>query len=361
MELPAYMEAMVLEEAGCPLQLKRVPVPRPLPDQILVKIRACGICRTDLHILDGDLKHPRLPLIPGHEIIGTVVKAGTRVTRLRPGDTVGIPWLAHTCGHCRFCRQGHENLCDSPLFTGYTLDGGFAQYAVAYEQFAFLIPPVYQDSSGAPLLCAGLIGYRSYSLLPDHVETLGLYGFGAAAHILIQIARKAGKDVYVFTRAEDLPGQQFALELGAVWAGSSESDAPNKLDAAIIFAPDGRLIPRALENVGKGGVVICGGIHMSDIPAFPYRILWGERSIHSVANLTRVDGDRFLELAPQIPIKTTTTCFPLSRANEAIDLLKRGMIRGAAVLVMDPGAADSAQNKERKEDDGLSEQVTVYN
>ncbi|HEY0899269.1 MAG TPA: zinc-dependent alcohol dehydrogenase family protein [Sphingobacteriaceae bacterium] len=360
------MDAMVFDEPGRPLQLKKIPVPRPLPDQVLVKVLACGICRTDLHILDGDLKQPKLPLVPGHEIIGIVVKTGTKVTMLRLGDVVGIPWLAHTCGRCRFCLQGRENLCDSPLFTGYTLDGGFARYAVAYEQFAFPMPPLYQNPSGAPLMCAGLIGYRAYSMIPEHSQTLGLYGFGAAAHILIQIARAAGKKVYVFTRKDDRTTQQFARDLGAVWAGSSDESPPVKLDAAIIFAPDGRLIPHALQNVDKGGVVVCGGIHMSDVPGFPYRILWEERMIRSVANLTRQDGELFLELAPRIPVTITTTCFPLEQANEAIDLLRSGSIRGAAVLVMDAdvevlASKEGAMGQEQKIDDGLSGQVTVQN
>ncbi len=295
MNLPGTMQAMVMEQPRQPLVLKRVSVPVPSQHQVLVKVIACGVCRTDLHILDGELTKPRLPLIIGHEIIGIVVKRGNAVTHLNVGDTIGIPWLGYTCGECKYCRNDKENLCENALFTGYTIDGGYAEYMVAYEKYCFPIAGQYANASGSPLLCAGLIGYRSYSMIGDHVTKLGIYGFGAAAHILIQLAIYQGKKIYAFTRDNDKEAQSFALKLGASWAGNSSESPPEKLDAAIIFAPVGELVPKALLDVDKGGIIVCGGIHMSDIPAFPYRILWEERVIRSVANLTRKDGGRVFE------------------------------------------------------------------
>lgn len=334
MNSPDLMQAMVLEEANHTLVLKTIPVPSPNDEQVLVKIIACGVCRTDLHIVDGELNKPKLPLIPGHEIVGVIVKKGKEATRLREGDVVGIPWLGYTCGKCKYCRTGKENLCENALFTGYSIDGGYAEYTVAYEKYCFSLSEVYANASGAPLLCAGLIGYRSYSMIGDHVTNLGIYGFGAAAHILIQLAIHQNKKIFAFTREGDKDAQTFALNLGAVWAGDSAQSPPEKLDAAIIFAPVGNLVPQALINLDKGGIVVCGGIHMSDIPTFPYKILWEERVIRSVANLTRKDGDEFLKLAPKVPIKTETEIFPLQKANEALDNLRAGKVHGAAVLVM---------------------------
>lgn len=334
MHLPENMYAMVLPAAHAPLQYTRLPVPQPGPGQVLVKIIACGICRTDLHITDGELKTPRLPLIPGHEIVGVVVKTGMGAQRLQPGTAVGIPWLGYTCGTCRYCSAGQENLCVQARFTGYTLDGGYAEYTVAYEQFCFPLPASYVNAAGAPLLCAGLIGYRSYCMAGAGIQTLGLYGFGAAAHILIQVARYEGKRVYAFTRKNDRRTQQFAKELGAVWAGDASVQPPEPLDAAIIFAPAGELVPQALSHTGKAGTVVCGGIHMSDIPAFPYRLLWEERVIRSVANLTREDGEAFLRLAPLVPVHTAVQTYPLYEANKALNDLRDGKINGAAVLVM---------------------------
>lgn len=331
---PDSMQAMVMEEANHPLVLKTIPIPSPNEQQVLVKIIACGVCRTDLHIVDGELNKPKLPLIPGHEIVGVIVKKGKEVTRLEEGDVVGIPWLGYTCGKCKYCRTGKENLCENALFTGYTIDGGYAEYTVAYEKYCFPFSEGYANASGAPLLCAGLIGYRSYSMIGDHVTNLGIYGFGAAAHILIQLAIYQNKKIFAFTREGDKDAQAFALNLGAVWAGDSAQWPPEKLDAAIIFAPVGNLVPQALINLDKGGIVVCGGIHMSDIPSFPYKILWEERVIRSVANLTRKDGEEFLKLAPQVPIKTETQVFPLPKANEALDNLRAGKVHGAAVLVM---------------------------
>ena len=336
MELPQTMKAMVLEKQGSPLVLKTLPLPEYPEGKVLVKVIACGICRTDLHIYDGELKHPKLPLILGHEIIGTVVrkaKENSQLTILKAGDIVGIPWLGYTCGECRYCIKGKENLCENAKFTGYTLDGGFAEYTSAYEKYCFPVSANYGNPSGAPLLCAGLIGYRSYSMIGKDFENLGIYGFGAAAHILIQIAIHQKKNVYAFTRAGDLSSQEFARKLGAVWAGDSSQACPVKLDAAIIFAPVGSLVPKALKDVDKGGIVVCGGIHMSDIPSFPYEILWEERTIRSVANLTREDAYEFLELIKEIPVKTETEIFKLDRANEAIEKLRAGKINGAAVLV----------------------------
>lgn len=334
MQLPSTMQAMVLEQQGQPLVLKTLPIPQPLDKQVLVKIIACGICRTDLHITDGELTHPKLPLIIGHEIVGMVVKKGSAVAVLKEGDIVGIPWLGYTCGKCKYCLQGKENLCENALFTGYTINGGYAEYTVANEQYCFPLDKKYANASGAPLLCAGLIGYRSYSMIDEAAETIGIYGFGAAAHLIAQAAVFQRKKIYAFTRDGDLKAQQFALQLGAEWAGDSSKPAPVKLDAAIIFAPVGNLIPKALQNVDKGGKVVCGGIHMSDIPSFSYDILWEERSIQSVANLTRKDGEAFLKLAAQANIKTETKLFQLHEANEALQELRTGKFNGAAVLMM---------------------------
>ncbi|QVW35820.1 zinc-dependent alcohol dehydrogenase family protein [Geobacter sulfurreducens] len=330
------MRAMLFEEVGKPLRPVRVPVPEPGPGEVLLKVHACGICRTDLHIVDGELTEPALPLIPGHQIVGSVAKLGEGVERFREGTRVGVPWLGATCGACRYCRSGRENLCDHARFTGYQRDGGFAEFTVADARFCFPIPGGYPDLQAAPLLCAGLIGYRSL-VMAGEGERLGIYGFGAAAHIVTQVARFRGWRVYAFTRPDDRAGQAFAREMGAVWAGASHERPPEELDAAIIFAPAGELVPAALRAVGKGGVVVCGGIHMSDIPPIPYGILWGERSIRSVANLTRRDGEEFLALAPKVPVRTEVTAYPLSAANEALDDLRRGRLRGAGVLVIDEG------------------------
>jgi propanol-preferring alcohol dehydrogenase len=332
MAIPETMRAMVLERAQQPLELKEVKVPRPGPGQVLIRVTACGVCRTDLHIVDGELTEPKLPLIPGHEIVGTLAAVGAAVKQFRVGDRVGVPWLGHTCGRCRYCRRGQENLCDFPQFTGYTLDGGYAEYTVAEADYTFPLPAGYPDVQAAPWLCAGLIGYRSYRLAGAGVERLGIYGFGAAAHILIQVAVHQGKKIYGFTRPGDAETQEFARRLGAVWAGGSDELPPEELDAAIIFAPVGALIPGALKATAKGGTVVSGGIHMSDIPAFPYEILWGERVVRSVANLTRRDGEEFLALAPQVPVKTEVQVFPLEAANEALNRLRAGQIEGAAVL-----------------------------
>ncbi len=334
MQIPEKMPAMVLEAPGRPLRLLEVPVPRPGPEQVLIRVRACGVCRTDLHIVDGDLTEPKLPLILGHEIVGTVAAVGQGVEKFRSGDRIGVPWLGYTCGVCRYCRQGRENLCDHPAFTGYTLDGGYAQYTVAHQGYGFHLPPDYPAAAAAPLLCAGLIGYRSYRLAGEAVARLGIYGFGAGAHITVQVAVHQGKRVYGFTRPGDTRTQEFARSLGAVWAGDSDKLPPEELDAAIIFAPVGSLVPAALRAIARGGTVVCGGIHMSDIPAFPYDILWGERVLRSVANLTRRDGDEFLALAPRVPVKTEVQTFRLEAANEALDHLRRGLIQGAAVLLV---------------------------
>ncbi len=327
------MRAMILDRAGQALKAREIPVPQPKSEQVLIKVHVCGVCRTDLHIIDGELAKPKLPLVLGHQIVGTVVETGDRAVKFKLGTRVGVPWLGHTCNCCRYCLAGRENLCDRALFTGYDLNGGYAEYAVADESFCFPIPEGFADIQAAPLLCAGLIGYRSYRLTED-AQKLGFYGFGAAAHILIQVAKYQDKQVYAFTRSGDTQGQQFARNLGAVWAGGSNELPPEELDAAIIFAPVGKLVPAALKAVAKGGMVVCAGIHMSDIPSFPYEILWEERVLRSVANLTRRDGDEFLALAPQIPIQTEVTTFPLSEANEAIDALRTGKINGAAVLVI---------------------------
>lgn len=327
------MKAMLLDAPGQSLRLAEQPIPTPGPHQLLLRVHVCGVCRTDLHVVDGELPHPKLPLVLGHQIVGIVTALGAQVQGFKRGDRIGVPWLGQTCNCCRYCQTERENLCDQAQFTGYNLDGGYAEYAVAGAQFCFPIPEDYSDLQAAPLLCAGLIGYRSYRMTGD-AERIGFYGFGAAAHILIQVANYQGRQVYAFTRPGDTQGQQFARNLGAVWAGGSEEVPPQALDAAIIFAPVGSLVPAALKAVSKGGVVVCAGIHMSDIPSFSYNILWEERSVRSVANLTRKDGDEFLALAPQIPIQTQVQAFPLTAANEALAALREGNITGAAVLVM---------------------------
>lgn len=326
------MRAMVLEQIGQPLRERDYPVPQPGPEDVLLEVKACAVCRTDLHICDGDLPPASLPRIPGHEIVGIVRDVGTSVSHLRLGDRVGVPWLGGTCGKCLYCRTNRENLCDLPQFTGYHRDGGFAQFAVAQARYCFAIPAGFSDVSAAPLMCAGLIGYRCLKMAGDSPR-LGLYGFGAAAHIALQTAGHYGQRVFVFTRPGDDATQSFACKLGAEWAGSSTDPPPVPLDAAILFAPVGDLVPLALQAVRKGGVVVCGGIHMSDIPGFPYAWLWGERILRSVANLTRHDGDEFLPLASRIPINTVTESFPLSEANEALERLRSGKLHGAAVLV----------------------------
>jgi alcohol dehydrogenase, propanol-preferring len=326
------MNAMLLHAARQPLRRTEVAAPQPEPGQVLLRVCACAVCRTDLHVVDGELTQPKLPLVPGHEIVGVVTARGSGMGRFKPGDRVGVPWLGWTCGACEYCRSGRENLCDQARFTGYTLDGGYAEYAVADQRFCVAIPDAFSDAEAAPLLCAGLIGYRSL-VKAGEARRLGIYGFGAAAHIITQVARFQGRQVYAFTRRGDREGQQFALSLGAAWAGDSDMLPPEKLDAAIIFAPAGELVPRALKAVAKGGTVVCGGIHMSDIPAFPYDLLWEERSLCSVANLTRRDGEEFFALAPRVPVRTTVQTFPLSEANEALDRLRSGRIKGAAVLV----------------------------
>ena len=326
------MRAMILEAPRQALQLVDLPMPKPEATQVLVKVVACAVCRTDLHVVDGELPNPKLPLVPGHEIVGTVAEKGGGAQRFKIGDRVGIPWLGWTCGECEFCRSGRENLCDRARFTGYTLDGGYAEFIVADERFCFPIPESYSEAEAAPLLCAGLIGYRSLSKTGD-AKRLGIYGFGAAAHIVAQVAKFQGREVFAFTRRGDTAAQTFAKSLGAVWVGDSGTSPPEKLDAAIVFAPVGQLVPLALKSVAKGGTVVCGGIHMSDIPSFPYDLLWQERTLCSVANLTRRDGDEFLALAPRVPVRTTVQTFPLAHANEAIALLRAGKIDGAAVLI----------------------------
>jgi propanol-preferring alcohol dehydrogenase len=326
------MRAMVLEKPRTPLREKRVPVPVPSGEQVLLEVQACGVCRTDLHIADGELKEPKLPLIPGHQIVGIVVGQGANVSRFKRGDRLGVPWLGYTDGTCRFCRRGQENLCDHARFTGYSMDGGYAEYAVADQRFCFPLPFDYDHAEVAPLLCAGLIGYRAYRLAGDDVRRIGFYGFGAAAHLLAQLATYQEKEIYAFTRPGDAQSQEFARSLGAVWAGSSTELPPEKLDAAIIFAPVGALYPAALRALVKGGTVVSAGIHMSDIPAFPYEILWEERVMRSVANLTRRDGTEFLDLVPKAGIRAKIELFPLERANEALDGIRSGSLEGAAVL-----------------------------
>lgn len=325
---------MIFNGPGEPLQLRDIPVPEPADKQLLIRITACGVCRTDLHIVDGELSHPKLPLVPGHQIVGVVEKTGAGVTGFRAGDKVGVPWLGSTCGSCEFCRSDRENLCDEARFTGYDLNGGFAEFTVADARFCFPIPERYPAEQAAPLLCAGLIGYRSLRKTGD-ARTLGFYGFGSSAHILTQVAIHRQKEVYAFTRPGDKKGQDFALERGATWAGGSDEQPPEPLDAAIIFAPAGELVPQSLRALKKGGTVVCAGIHMSDIPSFPYDILWEERSIQSVANLTRRDGTEFLELAPEIPVESKVTTYPLDAANRALRDLREGNFEGSAVLLTD--------------------------
>ncbi len=326
------MRAMVLDRPHTPLTMRERPLPQPGAGEILIEIEACGVCRTDLHVVDGELPHPKLPIVPGHEIVGRVVALGAGVDGFSLGERVGVPWLGATCGVCPYCRSGRENLCDNPLFTGYTRDGGYATHTVADARFAFPLPENLDAAEAAPLLCAGLIGWRSYRMAGEGAA-LGLYGFGAAAHILAQVAAWQGRRVYAFTRSGDAAGQAFARSLGAVWAGSSEEMPPERLDAAIIFAPVGALVPAALKAVKKGGRVVCGGIHMSDIPSFPYRLLWEERALVSVANLTRADAREFLAIAPQVGIRIKVTRYPLAQANAALDDLRAGRFEGAAVLI----------------------------
>ena len=335
MVIPSTMRAMLLESQRQPLRLAEVPTPRPGRGQVLLKVSACAVCRTDLHVIDGELPDAKLPLILGHQIVGRVVELGEGVERIRQGQRLGVPWLGSTDGTCRYCLRGQENLCEHPEFTGYTLDGGYAEYAAADQRYCFPLPEGYNDIEAAPLLCAGLIGYRTYRLAGENIERLGIYGFGAAAHIIAQVAVHQGKQVYAFTRPGDLTAQQFALRLGAVWAGGSDELPPVALDAALIFAPVGSLIPAALQATARGGVVVSGGIHMSDIPAFPYHLLWDERIIRSVANLTRQDGEEFLAIAPQVPVKTEVTPFKLEDANTALERLRKGQLTGAAVLVIE--------------------------
>jgi propanol-preferring alcohol dehydrogenase len=325
------MRAMVLHRAGERLAMEDRADPAPGRGQIRIRVEACGVCRTDLHVVDGDLPDPKLPIVPGHEIVGRVEVAGEGVA-IAPGARIGVPWLGHTCGHCPYCRRGRENLCDTPLFTGYTRDGGFATHVVAEAAYAFPLSDELDPVAAAPLLCAGLIGWRSLKAAGED-ETIGLYGFGAAAHIVIQVCRWQGRRIFAFTRSGDAAAQAFARSMGADWAGGSDETPPAPLDAAILFAPVGALVPAALAAVRKGGRVVCGGIHMSDIPSFPYRLLWEERSIVSVANLTRADGEEFLQLAPRVPVRTTTTPYPLDKANEALEDLRAGRLEGAAVLV----------------------------
>jgi propanol-preferring alcohol dehydrogenase len=325
------MRAMVMNAPGSPLQLRRVEKPQPGAGQVLLKVNACGICRTDLHVLDGELTEPALPLIPGHQIVGEIETLGPGVAGFEAGQRVGVPWLGGSCGHCWFCRHERENLCDEARYTGYQINGGFAEYAVANAAYCFSLPPQYDDLQAAPLLCAGLIGYRAYRLV-EWAETIGLYGFGAAAHILVQLAVHRGQRVFAFSREGDTRAPAFARQLGASWAGSSLERPPDSMDGAIIFAPEGQLVPLALAAVRKGGRVVCAGIHMSDIPSFGYDLLWGEREICSVANLTRRDGEEFLPLAARVPIATTVHPYPLEQANRALDDLRHGRFSGAAVL-----------------------------
>ena len=323
---------MVLPRLGEALQPARLRIPDPKPGEILVRVQACGICRTDLHVTDGDLPHPKLPLVLGHEIVGTIAALGSSVSRFAAGERIGVPWLGWTCGVCRFCRADQENLCDQARFTGYQIDGGYAEYAVADARYCFPLPESYSDIDAAPLLCAGLIGYRSLRAAGDG-ERVGLYGFGAAAHLIAQVAVYQQRRVFAFTRPGDDAGQAFARELGAYWAGASTETPPEPLDAAVIFAPVGSLVPAALRAVRKGGTVVCAGIHMSPIPSFPYEILWGERVLRSVANLTRRDGEEFFKLAAAFPLKVAAESLPLSRANEGLRRLRQGLVRGAIVLV----------------------------
>jgi propanol-preferring alcohol dehydrogenase len=323
------MHAMVLFEPKKPLVQTNLPIPEPGPKDVLIRVDACAVCRTDLHVIDGELPNPKLPLIPGHQIIGKITAVGSDAKRFEIGDRVGVPWLAWTDEQCEYCRRGQENLCDFARFTGYTRDGGYAEFTIADERFCSRIPKKYSDVEAAPLLCAGLIGFRSLRKTGDS-KRLGIFGFGAAAHLIIQVAVHQGREVYVFTRSKE--GQQFARSLGAHWAGDSEESSQTALDAAIIFAPSGPLVPRALQSVRKGGIVVCGGIHMSDIPQFPYELLWGERSLCSVANLTRKDAEDFMKIAPDVPVKTFFETFPLAEANEALERFRTGQVRGSVVL-----------------------------
>ena len=330
------MKAMLLREPGTPLVYTEVPDPVPQDHQVLLRVLACGVCRTDLHVVDGELPNAKLPLIPGHEIVGEVIGKGSRVQRLSLGDRVGVPWLGWTCGVCPYCSKGQENLCDRARFTGYQIDGGYAEQTVADERYCFPLHEACSDQDAAPLLCAGLIGYRALKLA-GYGQRLGIYGFGAAAHIVAQLARYEGRTIFAFTREQDVAAQRFARELGAIWAGASTDMPPQLLDAALIFAPVGPLVPAALKASAKGASIVCAGIHMSDIPAFPYSLLWGERLVRSVANLTRADGEEFLSLAARIPVVTHTVAYPLSQANQALADLRTGMINGAAVLMPDLG------------------------
>ena len=324
---------MQLARPGQPLRLVDREIGKPDPGQLLLRVRACGVCRTDLHIADGDLPSLDRPVVPGHEIVGEVIERGALAERFRIGERVGVPWLGWTCGDCGYCRSGRENLCDRARFTGYQIDGGYAEFALADSRYCFALPQGCAPAEAAPLLCAGLIGYRALTMAGD-ARTLGIYGFGAAAHIVAQVARFQGRRLFAFTRSGDAEAQRFALSLGAEWAGGSDAAPPEPLDAAILFAPVGALVPAALRAVSKGGTVVCAGIHMSDIPAFPYQLLWGERRVVSVANLTRRDAEEFLALAPKVPVRTSVEIFPLERANEALARLREGRIKGAAVLVM---------------------------
>ena len=325
------MQAMMCDRPGRPLVLRTVPRPEPGPAELLIEILACGVCRTDLHLVDGELPHPKVPVIPGHEIVGRVVAHGAGVKLPAIGTRVGVPWLGATCGHCEFCESGRENLCADARFTGYQIDGGYAEFAVADARFVFALPDGYDDLHAAPLLCAGLIGYRAYSMM-GAARTLGIYGFGAAAHLIAQVALAQGRTVYAFTRPGDVDAQHFARRLGVDWAGGSDEPPPSALEAALIFAPAGPLVPIALAATARGGSVVCAGIHMSDIPSFPYRLLWGERSVRSVANLTRRDGNAFLALAATLPLAVRVEPYALPRANEALSSLRSGTIAGAAVL-----------------------------
>jgi propanol-preferring alcohol dehydrogenase len=326
------MLAMRLHAPRQPLQPDSIPVPEPGPGQVLIRVRACGVCRTDLHVVDGELPGPKLPIVPGHEIAGVVEACGPGARRFAEGGRVGVPWLGRACGVCPYCRRGDENLCDAPGFTGYTIDGGYAEYTVADERFCFPLPDSCDDAHAAPLLCAGLIGYRSLKRCGD-ARRLGIYGFGAAAHIVAQVAKWQGREVFAFVRPGDEAAARFARDLGAAWAGGSDEQPPERLDAAIIFAPAGGLVPAALRALDKGGTVVCGGIHMSDIPSFPYDLLWEERTVTSIANLTRADGAEFLALAPRVPVRTEIETFPLADANQALSRLRSGGLTGAAVLI----------------------------
>ncbi len=330
------MRAMLFQEVGEPLEAREIERPEPGPGQVLVQIDACAVCRTDLHVVDGDLKDPKLPLVPGHEIVGRVESLGEGVEGLAEGQQVGVPWLGWTCGQCRYCSDGRENLCGQARFTGYTIDGGYAEYTVADQRYCLPVPESYEPVAAAPLLCAGLIGHCCLRMAGD-ARRLGLYGFGAAAHIVVQVARWEGRRLYAFTRPGDGESQRFALRMGAEWAGDSDELPPEQLDAAIIFAPVGALVPAALEAVARGGTVVCGGIHMSDIPRFPYELLWGERTVRSVANLTRQDGLDFMQIAPRVPVRTETRRYGLEEANQALEDLREGRLEGAAVLAIRTG------------------------